>query len=56
MWTAIFELNKGALLPAMDAFAEDFARLREAVALGDSATIHARLAAAQENRSNYDGD
>lgn len=56
MWTAIFELNRCALLPAMDAFAEDFARLRQAVESGDSATILELLANAQEVRADYHGD
>jgi len=51
MWTAIFELNKNALLPAIDAYSEDLARLRRAVDEGDSADIRALLAKARRNRA-----
>ncbi len=56
MWTAIFELNKTALLPALDDFAEDLARLREAVAVGDATAVRALLEQARSNRADYDGD
>jgi len=56
MWTAIFELNKTALLPALDDFAEDLARLREALAGGDATVVRALLEQARSNRADYDGD
>jgi prephenate dehydrogenase len=56
MWAAILELNKTALLPAIDAFAADLGRLREAVAKSDFLAIHEFLADARRNRSEYKGD
>lgn len=56
MWTAIFELNKDALLKAMDGFAADFSQLRAAVEGGDTVAIRKLLTTAQQNRAPYDGD
>jgi prephenate dehydrogenase len=56
MWTAIFELNKRALLPAIDGFVEALGQLRRAVESGDKAEIHRLLTKAQRNRAGYDGD
>ncbi len=55
MWTAIFELNQSALLPAVDAFMADLERLRTALEQRDTDALREMLQAARLNRAGYDG-
>jgi len=56
MWSAIFDLNKDALLDALTSFEADLGALRAAIAGGDIAAVRRLIANARERRRNYSGD
>jgi prephenate dehydrogenase len=56
MWSAIFELNKDALLEALDAFEADLATLRAAIAGNDGREVRRLIGDARERRRGYSGD
>jgi prephenate dehydrogenase len=53
MWSAIFDLNKVALLEAVSAFEADLATLRDALASGEMGKVQALIAAARDRRKDY---
>lgn len=56
MWSAIFGLNREAVLAALAGFEEDLARLRKAIEADDEAAVRAFIAKASERRRGYHGD
>lgn len=56
MWSAIFDLNKDALLQALSAFESDLAGLREAIAREDVAEVRRLIGAARARRGNRPDD
>jgi 3-phosphoshikimate 1-carboxyvinyltransferase len=53
MWSAIFALNKDALLQAVDAFQTDLATIRDAVADEDVETLRRLIDGARKRRQPY---
>jgi 3-phosphoshikimate 1-carboxyvinyltransferase len=56
MWSAIFGLNKDALLQALDAFDTDLATIRDAVASEDIEALRRLIDGARKRRQHYAGD
>ncbi len=56
MWTAIFGLNRDAVLAALAGFEADLARLRGAIEADDEAAVRAYIVKASERRRGYQGD
>jgi 3-phosphoshikimate 1-carboxyvinyltransferase len=56
MWSAIFDLNKDALLEALSAFESDLGVMREAIARDDLAEVRRLIDSARERRLDYSGD
>lgn len=56
MWSAIFGLNKGPLLQALDAFESDLATIRDAVASEDVAALKRLIDGARKRRQPYAND
>ena len=56
MWSAIFELNKQALLPQIRQFQENLEHLQQAIERGDVAVSRALIEAARTHRTKSDDD
>jgi prephenate dehydrogenase len=56
MWSAIFDLNKDALLQALSAFETDLGTIREAIASDDVEAVRRLIGGARERRRDYAGD
>jgi 3-phosphoshikimate 1-carboxyvinyltransferase len=56
MWSAIFDLNKDALLNAIAAFESDLEALREAIGQSDIAAVRRLISNARDRRQDYAGD
>ena len=56
MWSAIFDLNKEALLQALSAFEQDLAAMRDAIDHNDVDRVRRLIAGARERRRDYRGD
>ena len=56
MWSAIFGLNKDALLQALDGFESDLATLRDAIASEDVAALRRLIGGARKRRQHYSND
>jgi 3-phosphoshikimate 1-carboxyvinyltransferase len=56
MWSAIFNLNKEALLQALGAFQSDLGAIREAIAGDDVAEVRRLISGARDRRRDYSGD
>ena len=54
MWSELFLLNRDALLRHMDAFAEEFARLRACLAEGDRETMREMMRVSTQRRARFD--
>ena len=56
MWSAIFGLNKDAILTALSGFEADLAGLREAIEAEDEEAVRDCIARASKRRRGYHGD
>lgn len=56
MWSAIFDLNKEALLQALTDFESDLGALRDAIAGDDVGQVRHLIDAARDRRLDYTGD
>ena len=54
MWPELFRLNKTCLLAQMDRFADEFRRLREAIAADDEATVREMMRTSTLRRGYFD--
>lgn len=54
MWTELFMLNRDELLGQMDLFSENFTRLRDDIARGDTEAIRAMMREAKTYREYFD--
>lgn len=54
MWSELFTLNRPALLAQMDAFAETFNTLREALARGDTDKMRSMMQKSTQRRKTFD--
>lgn len=54
MWSELFLLNRDALLKQMDAFSEEFGRLREMLRMGDAEQMRAMMRTSTARRTLFD--